>query len=242
MSHPLQLTTCTMAASIVVIDADEIARTGFQVLLERHTCTGEIVALGHDQALARTDWDQVHVVVIDPVDIRRPGDQVPGAAVVEHIRSCSRPDRPRIVVISSHQPDDVVRLRLREAGADAYFHRSQVREADRLFDAVFHPVDDEQIPPPVDTEALHRLGINARSRINAGVRAAIEERLVPEAGWVGPRGRDRFARRARFNQQALLQPVSADGLVPERPQEVPSLAQVQRFVLWATRVAPPHRS
>lgn len=234
LAEPLQATA--RQCRIVVVDQDEVARTGCQVLLRRHPQVAEVVGFSHDAAIDHDRWCDADVVVLDPVDPRRPKDQIPGAAVVERVRAASRSGRARVVVISATRPDDPVRRRLREAGADAYFQRAQVHEVDRLHRAVLAGEPDDGVPEPVDREAMHRLGITARSRVNRGVEAAFAERLVPGAGWVGPRGRDRLARRTRFNDAALLTPVGADGRPPDRAQDVPSLAQIQRFVAWATRI------
>lgn len=228
VTAPLRTSHAAEATSVIVVDQDDVARTGYTTILAGGSPLVVAAGLTHDEALARDDWSGVDVLVIDPVDPRRRLDQVPGAAVIEHVRSCAGTAAPRIVAISSHHPDDAVRRRLREAGVDAYFQRSQVREATRLRRAVFAPEPDDALPEPVDPGVLQHLGVTTDSRVNRGVAAAFAEHLVPEAGWVGPRSRDRLARRARFNQEARLAPAGDDA--------VPSLAQIQRFVAWATRI------
>jgi hypothetical protein len=81
---------------------------------------------------------------------------------------------------------------------------------------------------------MHRLGITSRSRVNDGLRAAVAEQLVPEAGWVGPDSADQRARRLRFNEAARLLPFGASGSPADDPDDAPSLAQVQRFAAWAS--------
>lgn len=218
--------------SIAVVDEDAVARAGLE-RIAREVPGARVVGLTHDDALTHEAWAEVDVVVIDPVDPLRRGDQIPGATVVEHIRSLAGPFRPRIVVVGGHRPDDAVRRRLREAGADAYVDGDVDADPDRLTRIVSGRSPGDPIPDPVDLETLAHLGITDASLVNAGVRAALHERLVPESSWVGPRGTDRLARLERFNRYAQLQPVAVAG---QAVQDVPSLAQIQRFVRWATRI------
>lgn len=224
--------TSTRALVVAVIDEDRSARARVERVL-RDLPGIDVRGFTHDAALQVVAWAGFDVVVIDPVDPLRRGDQIPGAAVVEHVRACAGPDRPRIVVIGSRHPDDAVRVRLREAGADAYVDGELLGEADRLAQLLAAAGRGEGLPAPVDAPTLAHLGITERSRVNEGLRAAFGERLVPEAAWVGPRGADRSARRERFNLHAQLEPVGVNG---QPPEAVPSLAQIQRFVRWATRV------
>lgn len=222
------------AVRVAVVDGAEVTRAGAASLLAHHLQVVEVVALSHEAAEARRSWSDVDVVVVDAVDGRCPSDQVRGVTVARRIRAHRSPAQTRIVVVSGIGSDDPVRLRMREAGADHYIHRSLLVGDGSLARAVLRV--DGEMPGAQDPEALHRLGITRCSRINDGVDAAMVEELVPEAGWVGPRGRDRYARRVRFNERARLRPVCADGLAPDREQSVPSLLQIQRFVLWATRI------
>lgn len=219
--------------SAAVVDSAEVTRIGTAALLVRHPQVTGVVAHSHDQAVARTSWVDVDVVVLDAVDGRHPCDQVRGVAVAERIRAERSSAQTRILVVSGVRGDDPVRLRLREAGADDYVHRAELHDGD-LVRAALRAAGT--VPSARDAEALYRLGITSTSRINAGVAAAFAEQLIPAAGWIGPRGRDRYARRARFNEAARLRPVGAEGLAPDRDQSVPSLLQIQRFVAWATQV------
>ena len=223
------------SATVSVIDADELARRGCFAILDDAPGIRSVTAMDHDAALEVGGWEPGSVVLVDPVDRKQDGDQIPGAAVVERIRE--RAGRSvTVVVVSRAWPDDPVRRRMIEAGADRYVSHAELCTAAQLVRVVLAPQTASPVPQPVDDEQLLRLGITRRSRVNLGVRALYDECLVPEAGWVGPRGRDRLARRRRFNDHARLEPVGADGLAPGRPQEVPSLAQIQRFAAWATRV------
>lgn len=225
---------------VAVVDDDDVTRTGSAVLLRRHGAVEEVVELTLAQALSHQRWSDIDVVLLDPVDRDDPVDQISGAKVAERIRAATTRSSPRIVVVSGVAEDHAVRRRLWEAGADAYLRRRTLRDGSVLAQTVVHPMAGNRFGRPADHEVQYRLGITARSRVNLGVAAAFTECLVPQAGWVGPRGRDRLARRRRFNQAARLQPMGSDGRVPDRQQDAPSLLQIQRFVAWATRVDHPH--
>jgi hypothetical protein len=38
-----------------------------------------------------------------------------------------------------------------------------------------------------------------------------------------------------FNRVARLNPVNADGTIPDRDQDEPSLPQIERFLEWASK-------
>jgi hypothetical protein len=219
---------------VVAIAADAVFLAGCTHLLSAHA---DVDALDHESALTRIDWSAVDVVLVDPVDRRHPVDQLAGIAVVEHIRRCAG-RQPTIVGTSDVIGDDVVRRRLWEATATAYVHRHALTTARDVRSAVLAGDRHHTEMPPAwrDDETPHRLGITARSRVNDGVRAALAERLVGDGELIGPRGRERYARRTRWNAIARLTPMSADGRMPDRHQTVPSLVQIRRLVTWATRV------
>lgn len=223
---------------VAVVDSDDITRTGSAVLLRRHPVVDDVTEFTLAQARSYQRWSDIDVVLLDPVDREDLVDQLSGVQVAEQIRAVTTRSRPRIVVVSGVLEDHPLRWRMWEAGADAYLPRRTLRQESLLARAILHPMAGERFGRPADHEVQYRLGITARSRVNLGVASAFAECLVPQAGWVGPRGRDRLARRRRFNQAARLQPMGSDGRVPDREQDVPSLLQIQRFVTWATIVEP----
>ncbi len=221
-----------------MVDDDEVTRAGLLAILGGHPDISHLVAFSHTEAMATAPWDRIDVALVDAVDPRCHPDQFPGVAVAERLRNLYGRGRPRVVAVSD-VPDEAVRLRMREAGAHLFLHRSQLLGADALCDALLRTRPDEPMAPLDDLDLLNRLGVTRCTRINAGVAAAFDEQLVPDAGWVGPRGRDRLARRTRFNERAHLRPVTTEGIPLDRDQEVPSLRQIQRFVAWATRIERP---
>lgn len=222
---------------VLVVDDDEVARAGIEGSLRSASSSLTVVGMRAAEALAAT-FDGLHAAIVESLDPTRSADQVVGVAVIEHLRRVVGP--VRTVAVCSAPDDDPVRRRMAECGADRYLHRSWAR---RPIDVVRAVLDEDApelaVPAVRDPEAMHRLGIGPASSVNRGVDAAIAEGLVPVAGWVGPRGRDRYARRIRFNQAARLRPVTAEGLDSEHGELAPSLRQIQRFHAWAAQVVEP---
>ena len=226
-----------MSTEIVVVDDDEITRLGTTIILDSHADIHVVASLNHVEAAeSMGTWKGVDIAVIDASDQRRSDDQFPGVGIVQAIRVHRSPEQTRIVVLTGVMFDDAVRRRMREAGADYYFHRSALPDAASLWGAVLEPTAADLVPPPADPEALHRLGVTDRTQVNAAVRAGADEGFLNSDPVLAQRGRDRNRRRERFNQAVRLTPVTAQGLTPDRHQDSPSLPQIERFVRWATRV------
>lgn len=221
---------------VAVVGADDIVRAGAAALLAEEDGVAEVVPMSPIEAHRFPRWDGIDTVLIDAVDPGRPFDQVVGVEIIERIRAVAVSAPPRTVAISDDASWRPVRRRMAEAGADLVTTRRSIGDRAVLRTVVLHDHDDENLWRSHPDEVEHRLGITQWSRVNLGVAAAVAEQLVPEAGWIGPRGRERLARRQRFNEAARLQPMGADGRLPDREQDVPSLLQIQRFVTWATQV------
>ena len=226
-----------MRRRVVVVDDDAISRRGLAELLADHPSIEVVAAVSHEEATRWSEeWDEADIAVIDAADDRARGDQFPGVAVVEAVRRQRSSGQTMVVVITAHFFDDALRRRMREAQADYFYHRSEIADAEALVAAVLQPAPSHLgVPPESDPEALHRLGITRSTRVNRAVNFA-SEHGGPSGLLGGRQGRRASARvRAAFNRVAQLQVVNEDGTVPERPQEHPSLQQVDRFVRWATR-------
>ncbi|MDA8268745.1 MAG: hypothetical protein M0Z63_13840 [Actinomycetota bacterium] len=221
---------------VAVVDDDEVSRRGLGAVLGEHPDIDVVALVGHADALAGADgmWADVDVAIVDAADERHRGDQFPGVAVVERVRRCRPAPHPVIVVRTGHFLDDALRLRMREAGADLFFHRCELQQAEALHAVVLRPEEFRAgVPAPLDVEALFRLGIGTRTRVNAGV-AFLERHGMGPMG-VSQRSRRWTAFRKDFNDQARIVPVNADGTLPALERAVPSLPQIQRFKEWATR-------
>lgn len=226
---------------VVVVDDDAVNRHGMAALLATSEDIELIGVFDHDDALAATDvWDGTDVAVVDAADHRRPLDQFPGVAVVEHIRRQAT-DGPTIIVITGQFFDDAVRRRMREARADFFYHRADMADAQALYDAVLRPESARRrVPEPRDPESQFRHGVTEHTRVNQAVGYAVENRLKGRlTEHAEPRSRRWLRLRGEFNRIARLTPVTSDGRRPDRPQDQPSLPQISRFIFWATKVKDP---
>jgi CheY-like chemotaxis protein len=227
----------TQQTSVVVVDDDEINRAGIVALLAGDPDITVAGSFCHTTALSCPDlWPTVDVVLLDAADERRADDQFPGVEVVRRIRALGH--TPVVVVITGHFVDDALRHRMREARADFFFHRGQLTDARTLRAVARNPAAAARpVPPPRDPEALFRLGVTGRTRVNAAVAYAAEHDLPTTlARRDEPRSRAWTRLRRSFNDTARLTVVTADGRVPDREQHLPSVRQIGKFLTWATRV------
>lgn len=223
---------------VVVVDDDDVNRSGIAAVLDATPQIAVIASLNHAEALtAAPVWSSADVVVVDAADHRRDGDQFPGVAVVEHIRR-RRPDGLVVIVVTGHFFDDAVRRRMREARADFFYHRADWADAQAARDAVLHPRRARRsMPEPQDPESQFRHGVTDATRVNRAVDYATEQdlngRIIERAE---PRSRRWLRLRADFNRIARLTPITRDGREPDRSQDHPSLPQITRFLTWATKI------
>ena len=206
-----------------------------------------VAAFSHDQALSwAADWAGVDVVVVDAADEGNRGDQFPGVAVVRSVRAaCAGRPQPLVVVVTGHYLHDGLRHRMKEAGADFYFLRSDLRSPDALVDVVLHPDRHRRgVPAVEDPEALQFLGVEAGSDVESFVGWVDEQGLGPSLdGDSGARDDPRSRRWARVRQQAA----DAGRIAPrnlttgDAPQghATPSIRQLSRLWHWAARIRRP---
>ena len=224
---------------VALVDDDDVNRHGMTSLLAAEPNIEIRASLTHDEALAESEcWSGIDVVVVDAADRRRDGDQFPGVQVVRHIRGYRPPGTLIIVVVTGHYFDDAVRRRMREARADYFYHRGDMADAEVLRDAVLRAERARsEVPEPADPEALIRLGVTSSTRVNHAVVHALGHELERElAERRDPRSRRWQRLRGLFNKEARLTPMTSDGRLPDRRQELPSLPQINRFLAWATKV------
>jgi DNA-binding NarL/FixJ family response regulator len=223
---------------VAIVDDDEVNRRGMGALLSGEGRVRVVAELSHAQALAwDREWEEVDVLLIDAADERAALDHFPGVTVVERLRSRRSRAETRVVVYTGHFFDDAVRRRMREAGADAFYHRSELGSGRAVREAVLGGEAPRPVPEPADPELEFRHGITEETRVNLAVRFALERELPARLGQrPRPRSRSWARLRREFNRVARLTAVTVDGRPPDRPQELPSLAQIARFLAWATRV------
>lgn len=162
---------------IALVDDDEWVRRG------RAQALGELdgievvlsASLLDALALAGHVWDTVDTALIDAHDPAAGFDEFPGVAVVERIRARTREPRPTVVVITGHVLDDMLRLRMAEAGADFLFGHAHVRTVERLHAVATDP-GSIAIDAAPDPSALAELGLTSLSHPNAALK------WVEEAG------------------------------------------------------------
>lgn len=122
-----------MAIRVVIVDDDIWVRRGRAQALGE--CPGLEVAgtLGHAEALAQDlPWASVDVVLVDAWDAQAGFDRFPGVAVVRAIRAAAPGGPPRIVVVTGHVFNDMLRQRMTQAGADLFYGHEDVADAERL--------------------------------------------------------------------------------------------------------------
>ena len=206
-----------------------------------------VAAFGHTQALSWTgDWVGVDVVVVDAADEGSRGDQFPGVAVVRSVRAtCAGRSQPLIVVVTGHYLHDGLRHRMKEAGADFYFLRSDLRSPEALVDVVLHPDRHRRgVPAVEDPGALRALGVEAASDVESFVGWVDGQHLGPALdGDSGPRDDPRSRRWARVRREAA----DAGGIEPRNlttgdaplGHATPSIRQLSRLWHWAARIRRP---
>ncbi len=222
-----------MTVRVAIIDDDDITRAGTLAILGAHP---EVRVLScTDHRAATGPWADIDLAIVDASDHRRAEDHFPGVAVVKAIRATGNATCT-IIVLTGVISDDVVRRRMREAGADFYYHRSELIGGDQLIEIVLGRCPRAVIPEPADPETLFRLGVTERTRVNDAIAAAHEHGLISGQPGLEKRGQVRTRRRAQFNQRARLSTVTTAGRPPDRSQDTPSLPQIDRFLRWATRI------
>jgi CheY-like chemotaxis protein len=113
-------------------------------------------------ALARCDraqWEGIDVLLVDAHDPEAGFDRFVGVTVIEHVRRTCSGGGPRIAVITGHVLNDVLRVRLADAGADFMFSHTDVRTPAALADAIVEVLGgtDRQV---ADARPAGRAGLN----------------------------------------------------------------------------------
>ncbi len=184
---------------VLIVDDDPWLRAGRRAVLEEAAGVIVVDAVDHHVAADRTDWDDVDVVVLDAHDPRAEFDHFAGVVVAERVRRASA--SIRIVVLSGHAYNDVLRLRMAEAGADEFHAHRDVDTAEELVRIVTEPALDTDAPEDARRIARDRLGVAAGASVNDGVRWA-REHLAPDA--LGPDGAPRMSRRRTITARSKL--------------------------------------
>jgi CheY-like chemotaxis protein len=229
------------ARRTVVVDDDDLSRRGIVALLASDGRFEVTADFTHDVALASPGWEVADLVVVDAADTRREDDHFIGVQVVERVRATRPSEATTVVVITGHFFDDALRWRMREAGADLFFYRRDVQDANVLLGLLAdpdHPLSG--VPDTQDPEAVFRHGVTRATRVNDAVDFARDRGwLAGELARPGRRSRSWDRVRGSFARTSRLNAVNTDGTPPDRDQDEPSRPQIARFLDWATKAKHP---
>lgn len=169
-------------------------------------------------------WDGVDVVIVDAFDEREAFDRFPGVAVVEAIRRRRSPDETLVVVISGHVLNELLRLRMAEAGADFFYGHAEVRDLPTLVEVIQQPDAGRRVDPVPEAE-----GVNAALRHveEAGIAAAFEPGQTQRAA--------SLSRRTVINARRRVGEMTGLGAAPDtggrdRRRRMPEWKALVRFV------------
>jgi DNA-binding NarL/FixJ family response regulator len=161
--------------SVLIVDDDIWVREGRVRAFESQDDWRVAAALDHAGAIAHDQWTDVDLVLVDAYNPDGAFDHFAGVAVVEHIRR-HRPGGVRVVVLSGHADNDLLRIRLAEAGANELFAHSSVTTFDELISLA-----NELVSEPLRlTAELKRAGLSPRARVNDALAWA-EHKLGDDA-------------------------------------------------------------
>jgi DNA-binding NarL/FixJ family response regulator len=166
----------TARQRIVIVDDDVWVRRGRTASLSEVPGFDVVASLSHPDAVEYPSWDGVDVAIVDAWDEREEFDRFPGVRVVEVIREHRDRSQTLVIIISGHVVDDVLRLRMAEAGADFFYSHSDVRDLRSLVDVIREP-DIARRVTPGDPGRLAVLGLTPDSRPNATLREITESQM-----------------------------------------------------------------
>ncbi|MGH2685580.1 MAG: response regulator [Actinomycetota bacterium] len=150
---------------VAIVDDDPWVREGRAAALQRSGV--EVVHLSdHIEALSRDGWDDVDVLLVDAHNSGAEFDRFQGVRVVEKVRSQRPKGELRIVVLTGHAFNDLLRIRMAEAGADVMFAHDAVRSADDLMAVVD---GTGWAAAEVDDGARSRVGVAPGGHVNRAV-------------------------------------------------------------------------
>ncbi len=223
---------------VAIVDDDIWVRAGRQSALESAGLQ-VVLACAHEEALDRRDaWADVDVVLLDAWDAEQEWDKFPGVRVVEAIRRSEDGIGALVIVISGHATNEILRLRMAEAGADFFYAHSELRTREDLLEAILNP-DQARRSRSEASAPLIDLGLSLASRLNAalhdieerGLEPAFEPSTSQKALPVGRR--TLITARRRIAEIARLRRPNAED--PEAPPEWRRVVRVVNLARGADR-------
>ena len=142
----------TTPIRVAIVDDDEWIRRGRADALRDIPGIDVTSILDHHGGTAfGPGWDDIDVALIDARDDDQAWDKFPGVSVVEAVRARRNREQTTVVVISGHMLNDMLRLRMYEAGADFFYSHHEVRSIQQLTTVIQHPSLGRRASPPPST-------------------------------------------------------------------------------------------
>jgi CheY-like chemotaxis protein len=235
---------------VLVVDDEFPVRHGIPAALAGDSEVQVIDAINHDDALLRSGWGDIDVVLLDAGNPQEPDDNIPGAVVAEHIRASSSSEAPVIIVLTQFFREDSVRIRMAGAGAQFMYDKNWVmQEPSRLREVILDP--QRGVPPIQQPKTFEEMGLVSGTDPNAVVaviKGTIKE-LGIDSAWLehdverrpldkrSKPTRNAFAKiGARVARYTGLAPRTADGGYQRSSVEDPTLPQIRRIWTKLTRL------
>jgi CheY-like chemotaxis protein len=157
---------------VAIVDDNEWVRRGRAAALLESGLVENVTAMHHAEALAwGSEWACFDAVLLDAYEDSDGWDRFTGVRVAQQIRKEPSSTDVRIVVVTGHDRNDLLRMRFAEAGADSLFGHQEVRDPRRLGQALFGPINGSSLSRCQASrvnEALATIG-----------RAGVEEAFIP---------------------------------------------------------------
>lgn len=151
---------------VVVVDDDEWIRRGRADALRQAAVVESVQTVDHAHALRfASSWDEVDVVIVDAHDENASFDYFAGVKVVQAIRARRTAAETRVIVITGHVLNELLRLRMAEAGADEMYGHGEVRSASQLIEVLLRP----RRTISLTEDELYTAGLSPRSSPNAAL-------------------------------------------------------------------------
>jgi DNA-binding NarL/FixJ family response regulator len=208
-----------------IVDDDPWVREGRAVALDRTGCVTMVACVDHRGALARARWDDVDVLLVDAHDPTAGFDQFAGVRVVERVRRERSPAETRIVVLSGHAFNDLLRIRMAEAGADALYPHAEVQTVEALLGVIHGTTPTGEAGSEA---ARRRVGLAADARLNDAVSWA-EDHLGAEALNAQPQKNLEVTRRRLITARSRI--AGMVGMAPSADgRRTPEWKEIVRFL------------
>lgn len=226
--------------NVVIVESSMALRTGLSHLLSNSDHFYVSADLSHHDVLTTPfDWEPIDVLLLGPSDIKNPNDQFAGVAIASEYRQARKVGQGRLIALSEMAKNDHLRRRLWEAKVDALETVSDICSLRHLEQLISGDIESALLFKPNESETARSIGIHAGSRINHFVATA--QTIGPDylsahppSGAPNPRSRWWGHLRSTLAAAGRIKAVNRDGSMPDREQDVPSIAQLRRVYEWST--------